>query len=187
MSARLRPARNLISVTLNRSPTVPSSSSSHRPGNLTAKCSALDSSSTAKPPAMDSNKDKAPGSQVWKADTNSNSCTGIHVARSKKSTIGHSSILHILAISPHSVGFLDKVFASVRQKLGRSKEDEMERVDTNAVIWRILMAASMRGAVHLGKEFEKYVLRRTQNSPRFGPCSPLRRNWSLINSVKFLE
>ena len=160
--AKSRPARNLVSMTPNRSSTVSSSSSSLRPGSLRAHCSTLDSSSKAKPPAMDSNKDKASGSQVCHADTNPNSCTGILVARSKKSTIGHSSIPHNLAISPHSVGFLDKVVASVRQKLGRPKEDKMERVDTKAVIWRILMAASTRAALHLGKEFEKIRVARNR-------------------------
>ena len=34
----------------------------------------------------------------------------------------------------HDVGCMDKVFAHVRQTLGRPKEDKME-VDTNALIW----------------------------------------------------
>ena len=41
--AKSRLARNLISMNLNRSPTVPSSSSSHSLGNSTANCSTLDS------------------------------------------------------------------------------------------------------------------------------------------------
>ena len=94
LAEQAKPVRNLISVTLNRSPTVPSSSSSHRPGNLTAKCSALDSSSTAKLPAMDSNKDKALGSQVCHADRNPNSSMEKPAARSKKSTIAQILIPH---------------------------------------------------------------------------------------------
>ena len=50
---------------------------------------------------------------------------------------------------------MDKVFAYVRQKLGRPEEDKMERVDTNALIWRIFMTASMKAAVHLGKDYEE--------------------------------
>ena len=47
--AKSRPARNLVSLNLNRSFTVPSSSSSQRPGNLTANCSTWGSLSTGKP------------------------------------------------------------------------------------------------------------------------------------------
>ena len=43
--------------------------------------------------------------------------------------------------------YINKVFANVRQKLGRPKKDKMFQIDTNAVIWRILMAV-----VLLGKE-----------------------------------
>ena len=49
--AKSRPARNLVSMTLNRSPTVPSSSSSHSPVKLRGECFILDSLSTGKPVA----------------------------------------------------------------------------------------------------------------------------------------
>ena len=62
--AKSRPARNLVSMTLNRSPTVPSSSSSHSPRNLTENCSTLDSLRTSKLVAMDSNKNNASSSLV---------------------------------------------------------------------------------------------------------------------------
>ena len=54
--AKSKPARNLVSVTIKRSPTVPSSSSSQSLGNLAANCSTLGSFSTGKLAAMDSNK-----------------------------------------------------------------------------------------------------------------------------------
>ena len=71
-----RPARNLFSMTINRSPTVPSSSSSQSFGNLTANCSTLDSSGTGKLAAMDSNENNTSDTQVWHTDTDPNSSTG---------------------------------------------------------------------------------------------------------------
>ena len=50
--AQSRPARNLVSMTSDRSPTVSSSSSSHSKENLRAKCSTLDSFTTGKHAAM---------------------------------------------------------------------------------------------------------------------------------------
>ena len=44
--SKSRPARNLVSMTFNWSPTVPSSSSSQSSAHLTANCSTLDSFST---------------------------------------------------------------------------------------------------------------------------------------------
>ena len=137
---------------------------------------------------MDSNKDKASGFQVWHTNSVPNSSTVKLVARSKKSIIGQSLIPHNLTISPHSVGFDDKVFAFVRQKLGRTKEDKMERVDTNALIWEYLWLRPWRQRYFSEKIISNiYVLRGTQNSLRFGFCSPSRRNWSLINRMKCLE
>ena len=52
---------------------------------------------------------------------------------------------------------MDKVFAYVRQKLGRPKEDKMDRVDTNAMICGIFMTASMTAAVHFGKYYEEFL------------------------------
>ena len=64
-----RPARNLVSVTVNWSPTVPSLSSSQSPGKLTANCSTLDSFGTGKPAAMDSNKNNESDSEMWHVNT----------------------------------------------------------------------------------------------------------------------
>ena len=78
--AKSKPARNLVSKALNRSPTALSSSSSQSPGTLQQIVQTLDSFGMEKPVAMDSNKDNAPGSQVWHADAYPNSSTGILVA-----------------------------------------------------------------------------------------------------------
>ena len=75
--AKSKLARNPVSTSLNRSPSSLSSRTSQRLGNLTGKCSTWDSFGTGKPVAMDSNDDKASGSQVWQSDGNLNSSTGI--------------------------------------------------------------------------------------------------------------
>ena len=85
MVGKSRFARNLVSKTLHRSPTMPSSSSSQSPGNHTAKCSFWDSLSSRKLVAMDSNNNKASDSQVWHVMIDPNSSTGKPVVRSKKS------------------------------------------------------------------------------------------------------
>ena len=133
-----------ISMTPNRSPTVPSSSTSHSPENLIANCSISDSLSTDKLVAMESIENSASSYQVWHTGSVTNSSTVKLVARSKKSTIGQfdpSQFDH----SQHSVGCLDKVFANVQQKLGRPKEgknvsDPNQRCDL----------------VHLGKDHEEH-------------------------------
>ena len=149
--AKWRPSRNLISMTPNRSPTVPCSSSSQSPRNLTANCLTLGSLITVKRVAMDSNKDNASGSQVWPTDTDSKSSTVKPVARSKKITVGPSLFPHNLAGSPSNVEYLEKVFTYERLKHDRPQEDKMERIITIAIIWGFSMTASMKAAVHLGK------------------------------------
>ena len=109
MVAKSRLARNLVSLSLYRSPTVPSSSSSHSPVNLRANCPALDSLRTGKLVAMDSNENSSSSSHAWHTDSVPNSSTGKLVARSKKSTIGQSLVPHNLTITPHNVGYMDKV------------------------------------------------------------------------------
>ena len=162
---------------LNRSPTVPSSRSSQSPVSLTANCSTLDSFHTGKPAAMDSNKNNASVSCVWHADTDPNSNTGKLTARSKKITVGQNLFPHNFAILPDNVDCMQKVFTYVRQKLGRPKEDKMEHVNTNAMIWGLFKNASVKSTVHLGKDSEEFCLsRRTQISPRFGLCSTLPEN-----------
>ena len=71
-------------MTLTRSPTVPSSSSSHSPVKLKAKCSTLNSLSTGKLVAMKSNKNNASDSQMRHVNVDPNSSTEKPVTRSKK-------------------------------------------------------------------------------------------------------
>ena len=40
------------------------------------------------------------------------------------------------------------------RNLGHPKEDEMEQVNTNVMIWGLFMNASMKAVVHLGKDYE---------------------------------
>ena len=62
---------NLVSKTVERSPTMPSSSASRSPGTLRARNQNLGLlSSTGKPTAGDSNEDTASSSQAWQSNAN---------------------------------------------------------------------------------------------------------------------
>ena len=73
----------------------------------------------------------------------------------EKIKVGQSLFPLNLAMLPHSVGYMDKVFTHARQKLGRPQEDKMEQVNTIARIWGLFTNASMKAAVHLGKDSEE--------------------------------
>ena len=74
-------------------------------------------------------------------------------------------------IAPHSVGQMDTVFANVRQKLGRPKEDKMDQIKTNVTIWGLFMNASWNAVSHLGKDHDEH-LRVTRNT-EFCEIQPL--------------
>ena len=116
------PARNLVTVTLNRAEFELIS----QPGESQNKMFNLGFK-----------ENSTSSSQVWHTDSVPNSSTGKPGARSKKqSTIGQNFIPHNLTMAPHSVGCMDKVFVvNVRQKFGRPKEDKMEQIETNGTIW----------------------------------------------------
>ena len=52
---------------------------------------------------------------------------------------------------------MGKLFAYVRQELGRPKEENGVGVDTSALIWGIFMIVSMKAALHLGKDYEEHL------------------------------
>ena len=119
---------------------------------------------------------KASGSQVWHADTNPTSSTGILLARPTKSTVG-----------PSNVEYLKKAYSCERPKLGHPQEVEMEQINTNAMIWR-LFTASMKAAVHLGKGYEEN-LRTTKNTDfdEIKPSFNITRNLILDQEHKRCE
>ena len=127
--------------------------------------------STVNPVPMDSNKSNASDSQVRDTDIEPNSSTGKHVARSIKITIGPRVFPHNLAMLPSNVEFLVKVFTYVRQQLGRPKEDKVEQANTNAMICGLFITASIKAAVHLGKDYEENV--HVMKSTEFSKVRPL--------------
>ena len=109
MVANQRLARNLVSLSLYRSPTVPSSSSSHSPVNLRANCPALDSLRTGNLSRWIRMRTVH---QVLTRGTQILSRTQARrnlLRDRKKSTIGQSSVPHNLTITPLNVGYMDKV------------------------------------------------------------------------------
>ena len=74
------------------------------------------------------------------------------------------TISRYLLITSH---ILRKPHSNLRQKIGRKSGDDMNDLDTNSLIWRISMSATLDAAIHLGKhDFEsvyatKYLPQRT--------------------------
>ena len=64
---------------------------------------------------------------------------------------------------PNNVDDLEKVYSNVRRELGRPPNDDMEQIDVNMIIWIIFMSATMKAAVHLGKDYQEN-LRITKNT-----------------------
>ena len=133
--AKSRPAPNLVSVNVNRSPTVPSSSSSQRPQNLTANCSTLDSLTTW--------ETKRDGFE-WEQRIRLSSAVHRHWPEFQhretccEKEKGWLPVDHVcsLTIWPYCQAVSRtgrKSSHKVRQKLGRSKEDKVEQV--YAEIW----------------------------------------------------
>ena len=130
-----KPARNPVSKTLNRFPTVLSSSTSQTPGNITAKSSICDSVGMEKPVARDSNQNSASSSQLRQPDVNPSSSTGILVTETTKNPVGSRLSHHNMTISSNNVGHLEKVYSNVQRKLGRPQNDEVEQININAMVW----------------------------------------------------
>ena len=56
-------------------------------------------------------------------------------------------------ISVASVPHLEKVYSNLRQKNCRNSGDDMNDLDTNSLMWRMFMSATLDAAVHLGKDY----------------------------------
>ena len=56
-------------------------------------------------------------------------------------------------ISAASVPYLEKVYLNLRQKIGRKSGDDMNDLDSNSLIWRMFMSATVDAVVHLGTSY----------------------------------
>ena len=180
--AKSKTARNLVSKTSQSVYNCAEFELISNPGEHTAKSSIWDSFGTGKPVAMDSNEDNAPGSQVWHADANPNSSTGILVARSKKSSVGTRLSFTIWTYHQPTSSTLWMPTNTYDVNLVALRTDKMERININATIWGSFMNASMKAAVHVGTDYEAIVpVARTPEFSEIRPSFPPhaeRGRWS---------
>ena len=105
-----------------------SSSFSQSLESLAANCSTLNSFSTRKTAATDSNRNNASDSCVAHSELKHWE-TGSEIEKDYRC---QSLFLRHLFSQPGNVEYMEKVFTCVRQKLG----DKMKQVNTNAMLWR---------------------------------------------------
>ena len=149
--AKSRFARNLVSKTLSRSPTALSSNPSQRLVNPTANCSTLDLSSTGNVVAMDSKKNNASNSQGWHTDTDPNSSTGKTCCEIEQLPLVQVCFMTFWPDFQAMSCVWRKSARAYERNWVRPKENQMQQVNTNAIIQELFMAASMKAAVHVGK------------------------------------
>ena len=149
--AKPKPMINLLSKTVERSPTMPSSSTSGSPETLKARNQSL-VSSTGKPVAGDSNENTSSRSQARQWNANLDRSIGKPIATGKTRKIKGKNWPHNFQISDREK--LEKIFPNLRQNIGRKQGDDMLDTNGNSLIWRILMSATMNAAVHLGRNYE---------------------------------
>ena len=75
------------------------------------------------------------------------------------------SLEHFFAISPQTISYTEAVHDTVRKIYGRPSDDPMEDLDVNVAIWRVLMNATLKAAIHLGNDHD-VNLRHVKNSFR---------------------
>ena len=161
--ATSKPMWNLVSKIVNRSQIAPCTSASCSPRTPKAKSSNLDLTSTGKLVSRDSHENTASSSQVWQSDVHTTSRTEKLLAATTNNPIGTRLSHHNMTISRNYAGYLEKVQSNVRQKFGCQAEDDMLENDVNIMIWRILMFATMKAAVHLGQDYQENA-RTTKNT-----------------------
>ena len=62
---------------------------------------------------------------------------------------------HYLHISPHTSHFMEAVFSMVRKIKGKQLGDLVEDLNVNLAVWSMFMNTTLRGADHLGKDYDK--------------------------------
>ena len=70
---------------------------------------------------------------------------------------------HSLAISPRTIPYTDAVYDMIRKIYGRPSGDPLKDLDLNVAIWRVLMNATLKAAIHLGNDHD-VNLRNVKNS-----------------------
>ena len=129
--AKSKKGVNLVSKTINQSPTVLSSSTAQKSVKLKAQSSNLDLTSAGKRVARGLNEIIASSSQ----DVNPNTGTGVLVANTTKSSVGTKMFNHNLEMSPNNVDNLES-----RQTHDRSlvahRTTKMGQIDVNVMSWK---------------------------------------------------
>ena len=115
---------------------------------------------------MDSNKDNAPGSQVWHADANPNSSTGILVARSTRSPVGTRLFPHNLDMSPSNVEYpVKNLIPTYDVNLVARRTTKWSGSTSTHRFADHFRNASMKAAVHVDTDYEASV--RVTRTPEF--------------------
>ena len=74
-----------------------------------------------------------------------------------------ATLKHFLAISPHTLPYVNAVYDMVRKVYERPAGDPVDDLDVNVAIWGIFMNATLRAATHLGNDHD-VNLRNVKNS-----------------------
>ena len=90
------------------------------------------------------------------------------------------SLEHFFAISPQTISYTEAVYDMVRKIYGRPSDDLMEDLDVNVAIWRVLMNATLKAAIHLGNDHD-VNLRHVKNSFRRSTGPLFRETEKLIS------
>ena len=122
VAAKSKPARYRVSQTFHRSPTALSSSSFQSLVNLTANCPTLDSSSTVKPLAMDSNRDTASGLKCGNQVCLRTPARGYLLQNRQRTPSEQDCSSTTWTCHEYS----EKAYSYVQRKLCRPPNDEME-------------------------------------------------------------
>ena len=175
--AKSRPTLNLESKT-------ESSSASNCPGVFKAPSPSLSLAACAfRPAAEDSNQnDAASSSQVWQSDVELNASAGKPAAEvSGIVDVDSARPNHFQMSVPH-VPHLERAYSNLRQKIGRKSGDDMNNLDTNSLMWRMFMSATLDAAVHLGKLFfgELKFDQKIRHNERKDTCSTCHKSWPQI-------
>ena len=65
-----------------------------------------------------------------------------------------ATLEHFLAISPHTIPFMEAVYDMVRKIYGRPSGDVVEDLDLNVAIWKVFMNATLQAAIRLGNDHD---------------------------------
>ena len=187
---------NLVSKTVDWSPTALRSSTSHSPETLKSKSSNLDLTSTGKPVARDSNENAASTSQMRQSDVNlSVSARNLRQKRQRIPLV-QGCLTTKRQCHRTTSAILRNSMSNVRQKLGRQSGHDTLEIDVNMMICRKCVSATMKATVHLGQKDQKNLNLppRTRTSTRsvlvficdfteIGQGSRPRKTWNIFSLI----